>query len=89
MIAADGDEIIDRVPGMRGHRQAVAGRAMLCRRGTVFPIECVIRGYLSGSAWREYARQERSPARRCRPACRKAAGSIRRSSARRPSRERP
>src|SRR5262249_48858011 len=28
---------------------------MLCRRTTVFPIECVIRGYLSGSAWKEYA----------------------------------
>jgi phosphoribosylaminoimidazole-succinocarboxamide synthase len=28
---------------------------MLCRRTKVFPIECVIRGYLSGSAWREYA----------------------------------
>jgi phosphoribosylaminoimidazole-succinocarboxamide synthase len=27
---------------------------MLCRRTTVFPIECVIRGYLSGSAWKEY-----------------------------------
>ena len=30
---------------------------MLCRRTTVFPIECVIRGYLSGSAWKEYAQQ--------------------------------
>ena len=30
---------------------------MLCRRTTVFPIECVIRGYLSGSAWKEYAHQ--------------------------------
>ena len=30
---------------------------MLCRRTTVFPIECVIRGYLSGSAWKEYASQ--------------------------------
>src|SRR5262249_56836099 len=38
------------------HRAAIAGRAMLCRRGTVFPIECVIRGYLSGSAWREYTK---------------------------------
>jgi phosphoribosylaminoimidazole-succinocarboxamide synthase len=28
---------------------------MLCRRTKVFPIECVIRGYLSGSAWKEYA----------------------------------
>jgi phosphoribosylaminoimidazole-succinocarboxamide synthase len=30
---------------------------MLCRRTTVFPIECVIRGYISGSAWKEYAAQ--------------------------------
>ena len=30
---------------------------MLCRRTAVFPIECVIRGYLSGSAWKEYAQQ--------------------------------
>jgi phosphoribosylaminoimidazole-succinocarboxamide synthase len=57
MISADGDEIITLVPALRGHRQEIAGRAMLCRRGTVFPIECVIRGYLSGSAWREYAKQ--------------------------------
>jgi phosphoribosylaminoimidazole-succinocarboxamide synthase len=28
---------------------------MLCRKTNVFPIECVIRGYLSGSVWREYA----------------------------------
>jgi phosphoribosylaminoimidazole-succinocarboxamide synthase len=55
MISADGDDIIAEVPALRGHRQVLAGRAMLCRRGTVFPIECVIRGYLSGSAWREYA----------------------------------
>jgi phosphoribosylaminoimidazole-succinocarboxamide synthase len=39
------------------HRASLAGRAMLCRRTTVFPIECVIRGYLSGSAWKEYAQQ--------------------------------
>ncbi len=56
MLAADADEIIAAVPALEGHRDAIAGRAMLCRRGTVFPIECVIRGYLSGSAWREYAK---------------------------------
>ena len=56
MIAADGDEIIAQVPALRGHRQEIAGRSMLCTRGTVFPIECVIRGYLSGSVWREYAK---------------------------------
>jgi phosphoribosylaminoimidazole-succinocarboxamide synthase len=55
MISTDADEIIADVPALRGHRAALAGRAMLCRRTKVFPIECVIRGYLSGSAWKEYA----------------------------------
>lgn len=55
MISADADEIIAAVPELNGHRAALAGRAMLCRRTTVFPIECVIRGYISGSAWKEYA----------------------------------
>jgi phosphoribosylaminoimidazole-succinocarboxamide synthase len=43
------------VPALEAHRASLAGRAMLCRRTDVFPIECVIRGYLSGSAWKEYA----------------------------------
>jgi phosphoribosylaminoimidazole-succinocarboxamide synthase len=54
MISADADEIITMVPELRGRRDAIAGRAMLCRRATVFPVECVVRGYLSGSAWKEY-----------------------------------
>ena len=56
MISADADEIAAAVPVLKPHRAAIAGRAMLCRRGTVFPIECVIRGYITGSAWREYAK---------------------------------
>jgi len=55
MISADADEIIGAVPALKNHRADILGRAMLCRRTTVFPIECVIRGYLSGSAWKEYA----------------------------------
>jgi phosphoribosylaminoimidazole-succinocarboxamide synthase len=55
MISADTDAIIKEVPALQGHRDALLGRAMLCRRTTVFPIECVIRGYISGSAWKEYA----------------------------------
>jgi phosphoribosylaminoimidazole-succinocarboxamide synthase len=55
MISADADTIIEQVPALRDHRAEIAGRAMLCRRTKVFPIECVIRGYLSGSAWKEYA----------------------------------
>src|SRR5206468_2579554 len=32
----------------------VAGRAMLVRKADMLPIECIVRGYLSGSAWAEY-----------------------------------
>jgi phosphoribosylaminoimidazole-succinocarboxamide synthase len=53
MISADADAIIEEVPALQGHQASLAGRAMLCRRTSVFPIECVIRGYLSGSAWKE------------------------------------
>src|SRR6195952_5988412 len=57
MISADADEIIREAPALKNHRASLAGRAMLCRRTTVFPIECVIRGYISGSAWKEYEQQ--------------------------------
>ncbi|HEX8725363.1 MAG TPA: phosphoribosylaminoimidazolesuccinocarboxamide synthase [Gemmatimonadaceae bacterium] len=54
MVSADVDEIIRLVPSLASHRWTIAGRAMLCRRAQVFPIECVVRGYISGSAWKEY-----------------------------------
>ena len=54
MLTADADEIIREVPALAAHRAVLAGRSMLCRRTDVFPVECVVRGYLSGSAWKEY-----------------------------------
>jgi len=54
MISANASEIVQSIPQLREHESELAGRAMLCRRTTVFPIECVVRGYLSGSAWKEY-----------------------------------
>ena len=54
MLSANIGEIVRQVPSLRDHEQDLAGRAMLCRRTTVFPIECVVRGYISGSAWKEY-----------------------------------
>ena len=56
LISADAAEIVRLVPALEGHQRAIAGRAMLCRRTEVFPVECVVRGYISGSAWKEYAR---------------------------------
>ena len=56
MLSADADEIVRLVPALVPHVEVLRGRAMLCLRADVFPIECVVRGYLSGSAWKEYRR---------------------------------
>jgi phosphoribosylaminoimidazole-succinocarboxamide synthase len=53
-LTADADEIVERVPALAQHRAELAGRAMLARRTVPVPFECVVRGYLSGSAWKEY-----------------------------------
>lgn len=39
-------------------RAALGGRSMVCRKCDVVPIECVVRGYLEGSAWREYQKTQ-------------------------------
>ena len=57
MLSSDADEIVRELPALALHRDELAGRAMLCKRTTVFPVECVMRGYLSGSAWKEYRAQ--------------------------------
>ena len=43
-------------PAVQRHAQTLKGRAMLVRRATVFPVECVVRGYLVGSGWKDYVR---------------------------------
>ena len=55
MITADAAEIIDRLPAIEDFAGELRGRSMLCRKAEVFPVECVIRGYLAGSAWKEYS----------------------------------
>ncbi len=54
LLSADTEEIIRAVPALEPHRAEIAGRAMLCVAAEVVPIECVIRGYITGSAWKEY-----------------------------------
>lgn len=39
---------------LREHREILEGRAMLVKKTAPVPVECVVRGYLSGSGWREY-----------------------------------
>jgi phosphoribosylaminoimidazole-succinocarboxamide synthase len=51
MITADINEM---PPDVKKHAAQLNGRAMLVRKGKVFPVECVARGYLAGSGWKEY-----------------------------------
>jgi phosphoribosylaminoimidazole-succinocarboxamide synthase len=44
----------DFPPAARRHRDVLRGRTMLCRSTDPVPVECVARGYLSGSGWKEY-----------------------------------
>ena len=53
-VTADTDQIIQRVPELEGVRSQVSGRAMLVLRTNPVAFECVVRGYISGSAWNEY-----------------------------------
>ena len=57
VVAADPAEIAERVPalGEVAATPAVAGRALLVRRAEMLSIECIVRGYLAGQAYDEYA----------------------------------
>src|SRR5689334_22672532 len=48
---------IDEMPqAVQQHAETLVGRTMLVRRAEVFPVECVVRGYLVGSGWKDYKR---------------------------------
>ena len=53
-VTAETDEILARLPALRSLAAEIEGRAMLVRRTEPVVFECVVRGYLSGSAWAEY-----------------------------------
>lgn len=51
LITAD----VERYPQiLQKYADQLRGRSMLVRRAQMFPVECVVRGYISGSAWKEY-----------------------------------
>ncbi len=51
LITADVDQYPQEV---RKYADQLRGRSMLVKRAQMFPVECVVRGYISGSAWKEY-----------------------------------
>jgi len=46
----------DMPESVQRHARVLAGRSMLVKRAEVFPVECVVRGYLVGSGWKDYKR---------------------------------
>ncbi|CAN5672758.1 phosphoribosylaminoimidazolesuccinocarboxamide synthase [soil metagenome] len=54
MLSVDPDAICAGYPHLAETRKTWERRAMLVRKLEPFPVECVVRGYLSGSAWKEY-----------------------------------
>lgn len=56
LVTAD----VNRYPeALRKYSDQLRGRSMLVSRAEMFPVECVVRGYISGSAWKEYKAQGR------------------------------
>ncbi len=53
LISAD---VADLPEQFKPHAEYLAGRFMLVRKATVFPVECIVRGYLAGSGLKEYNR---------------------------------
>ena len=51
-VLGDPLELVPEIVGDAADQ--IAGRSMLVRRLSMFPVECVARGYLSGSGWKEY-----------------------------------
>ena len=48
---------VSAIPGLTDEQcELLAGRIMLCRRTEVVPIECIARGYITGSGWKDYQR---------------------------------
>ena len=52
LIATDLAEMADL--GIAADDPDLAGRVMLCRKAEMLPVECIVRGYITGSAWKEY-----------------------------------
>jgi phosphoribosylaminoimidazole-succinocarboxamide synthase len=48
--------MVDLPEAAQAHADELAGRSMLCRKVDIVPFECVVRGYLVGSGWKEYQR---------------------------------
>jgi phosphoribosylaminoimidazole-succinocarboxamide synthase len=56
VITTDPARMVELIPELAGREQELEGRTILGRKAEPLPVECVVRGYLAGSAWEEYSK---------------------------------
>lgn len=54
MITIDIDKIIAAEPKLKPYREELEGRTMLVKKAEPIDVECIVRGYISGSGWKDY-----------------------------------
>ena len=79
-------DVADYGPLLAPYRDQLEGRSMLVAKTDPFPVECVVRGYITGSGWKDY--QATGAESSCPAGCASRTGSTRRSSRRPPRRRR-
>ena len=63
---------IASVPQLRPYSDALRGRSMIVRKAKVLPVECIVRGYLVGSGWKDYCKSGAVSGIKLRPGYRQA-----------------
>ena len=51
------DNIIEQHPGLKEHESILKGRSMIVKKAKPLAVECIVRGYITGSGWSEYKKQ--------------------------------
>lgn len=54
VVSSDFDEIVGMMPEISKYRDQLDKRCMLVKKAEPIPVECIVRGYISGSGWKDY-----------------------------------
>ena len=51
------DKIVEQYSSLSEHEEIIKGRSMIVKKAKPLPVECIVRGYITGSGWSEYKKQ--------------------------------
>ena len=51
------DNVIEAYPSLKEHEETLKGRSMIVKKAKPLAVECIVRGYITGSGWSEYKKQ--------------------------------